>query len=113
MLNCRDLAHKHASDYIDHQLNWRVRTAVRLHLLLCNQCRRFIRQLRQVRAVLRQRENQQPINPHQTPTAPLTRSPSQVIQMEHLAAQLHDNFLRQQAQHHAQNPPSKDTPQQE
>jgi anti-sigma factor ChrR (cupin superfamily) len=52
MLTCRDFAHRHASDYLDGQLGWRSRLGVRFHLLLCDNCRRFVAQLRQVRAVL-------------------------------------------------------------
>jgi hypothetical protein len=55
VLSCRDFAHVHASDYLDRQLGWRQRAAVRLHLMLCDNCRRFIAQLREVRAVLRRR----------------------------------------------------------
>jgi len=52
MLSCRDLANRVASDYIDRQLNVRERLAVWLHLTVCDNCRRFIRRLRQVRALL-------------------------------------------------------------
>ena len=55
MLKCRDLAQHRASDYIDRQLGWRTAIGVRFHLLLCDNCRRFIAQLRRVRAMLRQR----------------------------------------------------------
>lgn len=53
MLSCRDLAHRHASDYIDGQLGWRARAGVRFHLMLCDNCRRFVAQLRKVRSLLR------------------------------------------------------------
>lgn len=52
MLTCRDLAQRHASDYLDRRLGWRARAEVRFHLLLCDNCRRFLAQLRRVRAVL-------------------------------------------------------------
>lgn len=55
MLSCREFAHVHASDYLDRQLGWRQRVAVRLHLTLCDNCRRFLVQLREVHAVLRRR----------------------------------------------------------
>lgn len=55
MLTCRDFAQRHASDYLDRRLGWRARAGVRLHLLLCDNCRRFVAQLRQVRAVLLRR----------------------------------------------------------
>ncbi|MEX0619459.1 MAG: zf-HC2 domain-containing protein [Pseudohongiellaceae bacterium] len=41
MLNCRDIAHT-ASDYLDQNLSWRERLAVRLHLLMCANCKRFV-----------------------------------------------------------------------
>lgn len=53
MLTCREFAHRHASDYIDGQLGWRARLGVRFHLLLCDNCRRFIAQLRKVRSLAR------------------------------------------------------------
>ena len=40
MLSCRELAHRHASDYLDGQLGWRARLGVRYHLLICDHCRR-------------------------------------------------------------------------
>jgi hypothetical protein len=45
MLKCRDLAHL-ASDYVEHQLSFRARLALALHLLVCGKCRTFIQQLR-------------------------------------------------------------------
>ena len=58
MLSCHDLAHHHASDYIDGQLGWRAGLRVRLHLLVCVHCRHFVHQLRLVRKVLRRRDHQ-------------------------------------------------------
>ena len=52
MLTCRELVQNHASDWLDNQLNWRQRIGVRFHLLICDHCRRFIRQLELVRGVL-------------------------------------------------------------
>ncbi len=52
MLTCRELVQARASDYLDGQLNWRQRIGVRFHLLLCDHCRRFVRQLALVRKVL-------------------------------------------------------------
>ncbi len=49
MLNCKTLAQRHASDYLDQQLTMRQHLGVRVHLLLCKICRRFIDQLRLVR----------------------------------------------------------------
>ncbi len=53
MLSCRDLAHRHASDYIDGNLGLRARFGVWYHLLICENCRRFVAQLRRVRNILR------------------------------------------------------------
>jgi len=55
MLNCKTLAQHHASDYLDQQLPIRQHLGVRVHLMLCKNCRRFIDQLRLVRNVLRHR----------------------------------------------------------
>jgi len=67
MLSCRDLANRVASDYIDKQLGVRERLAVWLHLKLCENCRRFIRRLKQVRALLALRPGARP--PLGTPAA--------------------------------------------
>ncbi len=45
MLKCRDLAEL-SSDYLNGELSRRRRLSVRLHLLLCRHCRRFMRQLK-------------------------------------------------------------------
>ena len=45
MLTCKDIA-KQASDYVDGHLSARQRLAFAFHLLLCGQCREFLRQLR-------------------------------------------------------------------
>jgi hypothetical protein len=44
-LKCRDIAHL-ASDYLDHQMSFRARLILALHLLVCGHCRAFIHQLR-------------------------------------------------------------------
>jgi predicted anti-sigma-YlaC factor YlaD len=44
----------HSSDYLDGQLRLRERIGVRAHLAMCVHCRRFIRQMKLSRAVLRQ-----------------------------------------------------------
>lgn len=43
MLNCREVS-KQASPYVDGELPWRERMAVKMHLLMCHHCRRFMRQ---------------------------------------------------------------------
>jgi len=55
VLSCRELHEQHASDHVDGCLSARNRLAVRLHLALCSNCRRFIQQLRRVKSVLRER----------------------------------------------------------
>ena len=45
MLKCREIATQ-ASDYLDDNQTLRQRLAVAVHLLICGQCRAFIRQLR-------------------------------------------------------------------
>jgi predicted anti-sigma-YlaC factor YlaD len=56
MLSCKALAQLHASDYLDHELTPRQRFGVRVHLILCKNCRRFIKQLQVVRSVLQHRQ---------------------------------------------------------
>ena len=52
MLNCKTLVQQHASDYLEQQLTFRQRISVRVHLVLCKNCRRFVSQLKVVRSVL-------------------------------------------------------------
>lgn len=61
MLSCRDLAHRHASDYLDGQLGWRARLSVRFHLLICDRCRRFVAQLRKIPVLLRDKPAIEPV----------------------------------------------------
>jgi len=63
MLTCRELAQTLASDYLDAQLTWRQRAAVRFHLLICNHCRRFMRQMALVRSLLARRSEPPPSEP--------------------------------------------------
>ncbi|HLA31674.1 MAG TPA: zf-HC2 domain-containing protein [Pseudomonas sp.] len=53
MLSCKELVAR-SSDFLDKQLSFRQRLAVRRHLLACKNCRRFIKQMRLSQAVLRQ-----------------------------------------------------------
>ncbi|SDA56947.1 Putative zinc-finger [Pseudomonas sp. NFPP33] len=60
MLTCKELV-AHSSDYLDGQLTLRQRLAVRAHLAMCGNCRRFIRQMKLTQAVIRQMpENELP-----------------------------------------------------
>lgn len=52
MLRCRDVATL-ASEYVDRDLRWRQRLAVRMHLMMCDACSRYVRQLCQVVDLLR------------------------------------------------------------
>lgn len=45
MLKCKDVAHK-ATDYVDRELGRGQALGILLHLLLCANCRRFIRYFR-------------------------------------------------------------------
>ncbi|MFT0625664.1 anti-sigma factor family protein [Ectopseudomonas guguanensis] len=53
MLTCKELV-AHSSDYLDGRLTLRQRLAVRAHLAMCGNCRRFIRQMKLTQAVIRQ-----------------------------------------------------------
>lgn len=44
MLNCREVSNN-ASRYLDDEMPWRERAAMKMHLLMCHHCRRFVRQL--------------------------------------------------------------------
>ncbi|SDG68271.1 Putative zinc-finger [Pseudomonas benzenivorans] len=52
MLSCKELVAR-SSDFLDSQLSFRERLAVRSHLAMCRHCRRFIRQMRVTQRVLR------------------------------------------------------------
>ena len=45
MLSCKEVTQR-AGDWTDGQLRWHERLAVRLHLLVCAMCRRFLHQYR-------------------------------------------------------------------
>lgn len=47
MLSCREVTEK-ASDYLDRTLPWGQRLGMRLHILMCQHCRRYLRQIRAV-----------------------------------------------------------------
>ena len=52
MLNCRE-ASKLASDSLDRPLPLGKRVAVRVHLLMCRFCRRYLEQIRWIRETIR------------------------------------------------------------
>lgn len=45
MLNCREVTQQ-ADRYLEGDLSRRQRFAMRLHLMLCSHCRRYVRQMR-------------------------------------------------------------------
>lgn len=58
MLKCRELE-ANSSQLLDGDLPWRVRLSMRLHLLICGHCRRFLEHLRLVRDTMRGRGRDQ------------------------------------------------------
>jgi anti-sigma factor RsiW len=62
MLNCKQVT-AHASLIVDGELPAAQRFGVRVHLLICAQCRRFLRQLRGVSSAMRARGLQQQAAP--------------------------------------------------
>lgn len=59
MLTCKQTARLVSLSY-DKRLSWRERLAVRLHLLVCDACRNFTRQMRFLREATRRFARQQP-----------------------------------------------------
>lgn len=53
MLSCKQLV-ENSSDYLDARLSLGERLALRLHLAMCVNCRRFLRQLKVSQALIRQ-----------------------------------------------------------
>lgn len=45
MMKCQQIT-EHSSDYIDHNLNWWQALQMKVHLMMCHLCRRYIRQFR-------------------------------------------------------------------
>ena len=56
MLMCRDLA-EIASDYIDGELSGRQNLSVKMHLMMCKECRTFIGNLRASSELMRARSS--------------------------------------------------------
>lgn len=44
MLSCKDVANR-ASDYLENHTSPKLRWQIRLHLMMCSHCRRFMRHL--------------------------------------------------------------------
>ena len=53
MLTCKQLV-ENSSDYLDAELSLRGRLSMRLHLAICRNCRRFMRQMKFSQTVTRQ-----------------------------------------------------------
>ena len=56
MLKCKDVVEKADALVDGTPMSWRERLAMRLHLLMCHHCRRYVRQLRALVATLRRTE---------------------------------------------------------
>lgn len=52
MLSCREVTRLHASDEIL-SASWKTRVGVRVHLMLCRHCRRYLRELARIGAAVR------------------------------------------------------------
>lgn len=59
MLTCKEQVAR-SSDFLDGQLSFRERLLVRHHLLICPNCRRFLKQMRLMQATLRLMPEQPP-----------------------------------------------------
>lgn len=53
MLRCREVTEK-ASRYLDHELGWSDRMQMRIHLMMCRHCARYVRQLKAVVELLQE-----------------------------------------------------------
>jgi predicted anti-sigma-YlaC factor YlaD len=59
MLGCKDVATR-ASDYLDNNIDSKLRWQIRLHLMMCSHCRRFIRHLRITQTLVKTTVQQEP-----------------------------------------------------
>lgn len=60
MLNCRDILNR-ADDLLAGELAFRDRVRVHMHLLICRHCRRYVRQLEKLTAVLKHLRQTRPL----------------------------------------------------
>ncbi|MGE3343491.1 MAG: zf-HC2 domain-containing protein [Vicinamibacterales bacterium] len=72
MLSCREVGGL-SSDYLNRDLPWRRRLAVRLHLLMCEGCSRYYRQMKTTLALLRTIGSGKSTSTEDTPTASAAR----------------------------------------
>lgn len=62
MLTCREMTEL-ASDFLEGRLRWTQGAAARLHLSICENCRRYLRQLRlTIQTIRRARPPEAPVN---------------------------------------------------
>jgi hypothetical protein len=52
MLSCREVTTLHATDALEHA-SWKTRMGVRMHLVMCRHCRRYVRELARIGAAVR------------------------------------------------------------
>ena len=77
MLKCKDVTER-ANAYIDGDLNAWARMQMRMHLMMCEHCTRFMAQMRQTKALLRQSVHageQAPVDPRVFAAFRQTRDP--------------------------------------
>lgn len=60
MLSCKEVATQ-ASDYLDQNIDGNLLWKIRLHLMMCSHCRRFVRHLRITRTVAVELEKKEPL----------------------------------------------------
>lgn len=84
MIKCSELA-RHATAYLDGDLPRYRRWSVRVHLLMCKHCRRFVRQIQLAGALLRQSEWQRPVDPLE-----ITSAEADAIVRKALSSRTHD-----------------------
>lgn len=51
MLRCRNVAEL-TTDYLEHELPWWTRLQIRIHVIACRHCRRYLRQVRKLVTLL-------------------------------------------------------------
>jgi hypothetical protein len=62
MLRCREVTRLHASDGV-HHASWGKRIAVRLHLLMCRACQRYVQELHSIGEATRDAARDIPADP--------------------------------------------------
>lgn len=62
MFKCKDIA-EHSSDYLDQRLSWQQKLAFKLHVFICKNCRRYMRQFQQTITSIKLVKSQPKISP--------------------------------------------------